>query len=398
VLTRRGSWGIADQSAIALSNFCAGVIIARSSGPAGLGVFALAYATVQILVGLQRACCLDPWLIVRGRDRHAGFGSLVRPLFGVYGLVASFGLLTAVLAGRPILTLTVVAAIPVLAQDVGRAALLASSGARAVVLNDTATGVVQVAVTLALAAYGGVGGVAGLGVGSLVGSALCGRLLWTLAGAHVHPNVSDLWVIGKWFTVDSLVFIGTFQMIPFCVAAVAGKDAVGIYQGYLTLFRPLALLGVGLASVWFVELARASSDPFVLKAYAREGIRVMAVAAFYTAIVVAVSPWVVRVVFGDDFNTSSIWGTAVLGTGALAQLGFMLRLAVARAAGLGRTVVVARATAGTFTLLVILLAGTGSLWSIGLGMCLGNLVGSLGLRVGTPVATATSPDSVRSNA
>jgi hypothetical protein len=215
VLTKRGSWGILDQSAIALSNFGAGVIIARSSGPAGLGLFALAYAAALILVGLQRACCLDPWLIIHGRDRHAGFGSLVRPLVIVYVLIAIFGLLAAALAGHPILALTAVAAIPVLAQDVGRAALLASSGAMAVALNDTATGLVQVAVTLALAAHGGAGGVAGLGVGSLVGAALCGRLLWTLTRTHVHPNVSDLWVIGKWFTVDGFVFVGTFQMIPF---------------------------------------------------------------------------------------------------------------------------------------------------------------------------------------
>jgi O-antigen/teichoic acid export membrane protein len=387
MLTKRGNWGVADQAAIALSNFLVGVVVARDAGPAGLGLYALAYAAILILVGVQRACFVDPWLIHHGRDALSSLRAIVAPTCFAYMLICA----TAVVAGaaehEPLLAIIGVVALPILVQDLGRAVLLATVSARAVATNDALTGLVQVGVAVALASFGASGGLAGLGVGALVGAIWARPRIVSAVLSAARPARSELWQIGRWFTLDSFVFLGTFQMIPFTIAAVAGRSAVGVYQSYLSLFRPLALLGVGLASVWFVELARARTDAEVIPAYLKEVASVMVIGLVYACIAVALGGPIVPAVFGHSFQSVSIINVASLAVGAVAQLAFTLHIGLTRAAGLGRPVVAARGVAGITVLVAIVAIGTGSLWSVGLGMLIGSVLGSISLRLTAPSKT-----------
>ena len=68
---------LADQCVASVSNFAVGIIVARISGPAGLGAFALAYAVWILVTLLHRSLITDPMVIMgdmrRGSERRDSF-------------------------------------------------------------------------------------------------------------------------------------------------------------------------------------------------------------------------------------------------------------------------------------------------------------------------------------
>ena len=78
-LPHRGSAGsratttMADQCVASASNFAVGIVVARISGPAGLGAFALAYTVWILLTTMHRSLITDPMAIMgdmRGDDKE----------------------------------------------------------------------------------------------------------------------------------------------------------------------------------------------------------------------------------------------------------------------------------------------------------------------------------------
>jgi O-antigen/teichoic acid export membrane protein len=68
----RASTTMADQCVASISNFAVGIVVARISGPAGLGAFALAYSCWILLNTLHRSLVTDPmaiWGDMRREDR-----------------------------------------------------------------------------------------------------------------------------------------------------------------------------------------------------------------------------------------------------------------------------------------------------------------------------------------
>jgi O-antigen/teichoic acid export membrane protein len=63
---------MADQCVASVSNFAVGIVVARISGPAGLGAFALAYTCWILLTTIHRSLITDPMAILgdmRGEER-----------------------------------------------------------------------------------------------------------------------------------------------------------------------------------------------------------------------------------------------------------------------------------------------------------------------------------------
>jgi len=84
----RATTTMIDQGVASASNFFAGIVVARISGPAGLGAFALAF-TVWVLLTMQyRAMVTEP-MVILGDMRRDDSHEIVR--HGVAG-VATFGL------------------------------------------------------------------------------------------------------------------------------------------------------------------------------------------------------------------------------------------------------------------------------------------------------------------
>jgi O-antigen/teichoic acid export membrane protein len=86
--TNRGMTTLADQCVASASNFAVGIIVARISGPAGLGAFALAYAAWILLTLIHRSLIVDPMVItgdLRGdqKDESTQRGVAADVTFGV---------------------------------------------------------------------------------------------------------------------------------------------------------------------------------------------------------------------------------------------------------------------------------------------------------------------------
>src|SRR5271166_6094227 len=60
----RASTTLADQCVASASNFAVGIVVARISGPAGLGAFALAYAVWILLTMIHRSLITTPMMIM----------------------------------------------------------------------------------------------------------------------------------------------------------------------------------------------------------------------------------------------------------------------------------------------------------------------------------------------
>ena len=60
----RATMTMADQCVASASNFAVGIVVARISGPSGLGAFALAYTVWILLTTLHRSLVTDPMAIM----------------------------------------------------------------------------------------------------------------------------------------------------------------------------------------------------------------------------------------------------------------------------------------------------------------------------------------------
>lgn len=59
-VARRVSWGLADQAASSATNFAVGIVVARSLGAVGFGIFSLAWVTWGVVLNLSRGLATDP--------------------------------------------------------------------------------------------------------------------------------------------------------------------------------------------------------------------------------------------------------------------------------------------------------------------------------------------------
>jgi O-antigen/teichoic acid export membrane protein len=94
---------LADQCVASASNFAVVIVVARISGPAGLGAFALAYSAWILLTLVHRSLITDPMLILgnlredqKGETIHRGFAADVT--FGVMAACVIAAVGTALLA------------------------------------------------------------------------------------------------------------------------------------------------------------------------------------------------------------------------------------------------------------------------------------------------------------
>lgn len=94
---RRALFTLADQGLSSVSNFAIGVVVAKLTGPVGLGVFALAFASWLFLVTQHRALVTDP-MAIEGDARTAGDTAGVREGLAAELIIgAAAGILFAVL-------------------------------------------------------------------------------------------------------------------------------------------------------------------------------------------------------------------------------------------------------------------------------------------------------------
>jgi O-antigen/teichoic acid export membrane protein len=374
-------WGLADQTLASLTTLCLTIGAAREFGPSGVGAIAVPYAAILVVLGLQRALLVDPFMTKRWRGdgderSQLAIGLTLSIVLGLLGLAACS--LTGIMAPGAIGKGFIAFAPwipPTLAQAFLRpAAFKAGRGWAAFVGSGVMLG------TFLLAAFLGLRQdeaqlVSAWGLGALASS------VWLLASVGRWRLARPLAAISAW-RVESMRFgawlaVGTVSWSVLSygllagLATVTGTASLGGYRAIESIFSPLSLLAPSLA----VPGMKTMSDIWkqqptdVLRiAYRISGLAVVCMAIY--ALAVGALQTFIFSVLGDGFREySNLIVPIALGQTVLAgTIGFITLLKVARQ---GRDVVVAGAGVALLACLVGIPLGavlgiTAAAWGIAL--------------------------------
>jgi O-antigen/teichoic acid export membrane protein len=292
--SRRAALTLADQCLSSVSNFAVGVIVARLSGPAGLGVFSLAYAAWLLLASIHRSLVTDPMAIEgdardpenrlgirRGAGSELILGTIAALGFAVVGgILMAFGQRTfgvAMLAVAPWL-------IVLLLQDYWRWVGFMTAQPMKSLLNDIIFDVVEaVAFSLVLVSHfrGPAVILAAWGTGALVG-AVFGLFQFRLIG-HLGPRHSLAdgfrsaavpfvdgwallrrhWGISRWIVANSLMNWGASQAYVFIAGFILGPAGLGGLKAAQTLVTGPSMV--------LIQAGGSVGLPEASKAYAERG-------------------------------------------------------------------------------------------------------------------------------
>jgi O-antigen/teichoic acid export membrane protein len=281
-----------DQGFSSVSNFAVGVVVARLAGPAGLGVFSLAYASWLLLASQHRSLVTDPMAIegdARGPSSTEGIrrGLAAELILGFMAAVF-FALLGTILllCGQHLFGIALLAVAPwlpcLVIQDYWRWIGFLTGQPMKALVNDVIFDVAEI-IAFLLVFVGHARGsglvLAAWGVGGLAG-ALYGlgqyRPLAALSPGSSHVStphsvrsffaegVSLLrtrWVIGRWIAGNSLMNWGSSQGYIFIAGFILGPTGLGGLKAAQALVTgPSGVLIQAGGSVGLPEASRAYAD------------------------------------------------------------------------------------------------------------------------------------------
>jgi len=261
----RLSWGLADQAVSSLTNFAVGIVVARSLGATGFGVFTIAWVTYGVVLNVSRGLATDP-LVVRfsgvpagswrtAVSRSSGTALLIGLVSGAVSVLAGVSLGGAVGAGFVALGLVLPA---LLLQDSWRFAFFAAGQGRKACTNDLVWAAALVPALVVAADAGSVSGFV---------------LAWGLSGAvaagygcvqtRLRPQLAGMggWLrqqrdLGPRYLVENVSNSGASQLRMYGLGAIAGLAEVGALRGAELLLGPFLALLMGLSLVAVPEAAR----------------------------------------------------------------------------------------------------------------------------------------------
>jgi O-antigen/teichoic acid export membrane protein len=292
--SRRAALTLADQCLSSVSNFAVGVVVARLSGPAGLGVFSLAYASWLLLASIHRSLITDP-MAIEGDARHpdnrlgirrGAASELILGTIAAVGFAVVGGILIGV--GQRTFGMAMLAVAPwlivLLLQDYWRWVGFMTAQPMKSLVNDILFDVVE-AVAFSLVLVSGLRGpaiiLAAWGAGALVG-ALYGFVQFRLLG-HLGPRRSlrdglrtaaepiaegwallrRHWGISRWIVANSLMNWGASQAYVFIAGFILGPAGLGGLKAAQTLVTGPSMV--------LIQAGGSIGLPEASKAYAERG-------------------------------------------------------------------------------------------------------------------------------
>lgn len=318
-LDRRGRMLLTftDQVVSSLSNFATGVVVARLSGAAQFGEYALVLMIWLVVVGVQRRVIAEP-LIVATRDRDAHKAPIAQGMSAevLFGLLAStivaMGGLAALGAGAKIgVTMLALATwlVPLLVQDYWRAIAFQRRRPDLALANDVVFAFVQAVVILGFAIVGW------RGAGAMITAWGAGGLAGALLGFSWFPSLSPLheglrllrrlWPLGRWLLADFATAFASQQAYIAFAALLLSKDAYGGFRAATSLLGPVMVIAQAFGNFGLPEAARraAANDPRALDQYARRlSMASIACVAVYALFLVAAARHVLTALYGAPFS------------------------------------------------------------------------------------------------
>jgi O-antigen/teichoic acid export membrane protein len=266
-VSRRLSWGVADQGMSSLTNFLLSAFVARTLGAGEFGAFSLAYVTYGFALNASRGLAVEP-LMTRFNGTNTptwrratagctGTALIVGLATGVCAVVA--GLLIGGTTGQAFLGLGLT--LPgLLLQDSWRYAFFSLGRGHHAFVNDTIWAVIQIPLLLLLKMTGHAdvfwfviawGGAAG--VGAVIGS----------FQARVAPNLVSAvdWLrrhrdLGPRYLVENTGTNSADMLRTFSITSVLGLVTVGYIQAASVLVGPFRIILFGISITTIPEGAR----------------------------------------------------------------------------------------------------------------------------------------------
>ena len=246
----RARWGAGDQVLSSVTNFAILVLVARSVGPAELGVFAIFTAGYATVTFINESLVSEPFVVRHTAVAVATWRTRLSEASAcaiVLGAICSLGLFGAALAlgGTlgSLLALGALCAPGLLLQDTIRFAFFAAGRQRSAFLNDLTWGVLQLigfvavettgtrSLLAVVATWAGAGAVAG--AFGLVQAHVMPQMRGAVAWLRQHH---DLW---RYILLERLSGQGAMYLSLVGIGAIAGLAAVAAVRAAQSLFGPL---------------------------------------------------------------------------------------------------------------------------------------------------------------
>ncbi len=271
----RFGWGLADQSVSSLTNFAVAALVARTAGVEEFGVFAIAFATYTLGLGISRALTGEPILArfsgvdaqrLTGRIRAStGTAFVLGLLFSIACVAAA----TTFLEGSFRLTFMMLGlTFPgLILQDAWRYAFFASGNSSRAFVNDLVW-VILLALGLVFV------------LTERHHSASQFMLIWGLSanGASFVGSLQSRVIPGPWhalmwlreqsdlglrFLGEFIALTGATQLMLYGLAIVSGVASAGAIRGGMVSMGPFSILLMGVSLVSVPEAVRVARTSLV---------------------------------------------------------------------------------------------------------------------------------------
>ena len=324
-----GAWALLDQLLSSGTNFAAGIVIARTLGPAGYGSFALAFGAWLLVMGLVRALITQPYMVTDSGLPEPEWKVATSNAAGailVLGVAAGFLLVVAgIVVGLQSPTGSALATVglfvpPLAIQDFWRFAAFSQRAYRKAAANDGVWAVIQ---GVALATFIGTDAltpataIAAWGTGALAGAVYGG---WQFRARPVFGRALRMWLrkiaaLGGWFALSSATYqIGSYGVVVLLGTSL-GRAALGGLRSTMNLFAPAALVAMSGESVMLPTAVRMVREGRVADLRSTCIMYSLGLAACFAAAGGALlffGPVAYRLVFGNEFAQYAILVPAVL--------------------------------------------------------------------------------------
>lgn len=371
LVSREHILALADQVVVSGTGFLTTIFIARWSGAADLGVYAIGLSWLGTLLMFQESLVLEPYIIQLHyphgtRAERAGASLALSVLFSVVSILALVVLAAVCVewgASREMVAMTCVVAmiVPfVLIRQFARRFAFARLEFGGALILDLAIALIQLSTlgwlatsgrVSALSAWGALGGAYAL---TVAGWLYCTRGEFAVRVRHVRTVFRQTWALGRWLLAGQISAQVQANIVSWLSMIIAGAAVTGAYAACLSIVAFANPLLQGLGNTWMprsgVAWKNGGGQALRLEALRNTALVAALMTTFSLAILVTGNPVMHFLYHGKEFAghgatltvlTLALFAGAIGGppTAALAIMERPLAIVTVAAAGAVLTVV-----------------------------------------------------------
>ncbi len=325
--------GVADQAVVSLANFGTTVLIGKFAGVSELGLYALAFTVVILMMTVQECFITTPYTVycrqLDGRSGRSLLGNLVILALLIGGLCSAVALAVGWVSDlAPIAWVLALAAPAVLMRELARRAAIAHLNMVGTLRLDLVWAVMQVSVLGVLVLGDQLTARTALGVMSVAGAAGAVYGLWMhrrrlhVDREHLPGHWRTAGRFGRWLCAARMTSVVHSYIVPWLLGLMVGLNAVGGFAAAFALIAAANPLLMGLTNVLEPRAAEAAASGgarAVSVVVQRATIGLIAVTAAFVAVIVLFAGDLLVLIYGSDYATFAAV-TAVLAISLLTSI------------------------------------------------------------------------------